>query len=52
MATRITGTTGDYHACSIDFVKKDFYENIMMTGPATDCETVKKVAAIAAAKIT
>lgn len=50
-ATKITQKEYACSACLIDFTKNDIYSQIMVYGPAPDCESAKKLAEIAAAKI-
>jgi hypothetical protein len=50
-ATKITQKEYVCSACLIDFTKNDVYSQIMVYGPAPDCESAKKLAERAAAKI-
>lgn len=50
-ATKMIDNENTCNACLVDFVKNDVYSQIQVYGPAPDCETAKKLAEIAAAKI-
>ncbi|PKL69599.1 MAG: hypothetical protein CVV30_08585 [Methanomicrobiales archaeon HGW-Methanomicrobiales-1] len=50
-AMKVTNTSDMSQMYSVSFTKKDVYQQFMTNGTATDYETVKQLAGIAAAKI-
>lgn len=50
-ATKFTHQEYTCNGCLVDFIKNDVHSQIMVYGPAHDCDTAKNLAAIAAARI-